>query len=101
MRSKAPEHVRCDGEIAFGRPLVRLAADAGIDPENLLDDDNRRFGLALRARQPGVEATLVVERSKRDPLTHVSSLFAAAWTALPPCFTSANRGTSNREKGSR
>ena len=47
-RLEPPEQIGRDRQIARLGELVAFAADAGIDPENLLDDDDRR----ARGRPP-------------------------------------------------
>src|SRR3546814_7631166 len=63
-----PEQVGRQRKIArFGQP-VALAADAGIDPENLLDDDDRRARRAFGARAIRGEIALAVQRRDRQHL---------------------------------
>src|SRR3546814_1880711 len=65
-----PEQVGRQRKIArFGQP-VALAADAGIDPENLLDDDDRRARRAFGARAIRGEIALAVQRRDRQHLGH-------------------------------
>jgi hypothetical protein len=84
---EAPEYVGRDREIALGRPIVDLVADARIHAENFLDDDDRGTGFAVRTRQPGGEAAFAGQRVDFGPLTHDSASNAAAWTLCRACST--------------
>ena len=60
-----------------------------------------RGGNIIHADQHRDEtAGVFFQRVEFDPFTH-DLPSSAAWTLVFPCFTSACRGTNNREKGSR
>jgi hypothetical protein len=65
-RLDPPEEVGREREIAKACPMVALTADALIDPENLLDHDHRGRGRAVRFRDIGLEAAVMVQRLDLD-----------------------------------
>ena len=65
-RLDPPEQVRRDADIAQRRHMVALAANALVDAENLLDDDDRALGRPFGPRQIGAEACFPVQRCDLD-----------------------------------
>ena len=77
-RLEPPEQVGREGEIALLGPMVAFAPDALVDPEYLLDDDDRRPGRSLRLGDIGVEAAVAFQRVDPDRPHVGSSLSRAA-----------------------
>ena len=70
MRIDAPEQVGRDRQITGAGPAVAFAADAFIDAENLLDDDDRRLGGAVGRGDIGVELAVAFQRLDRNIVCH-------------------------------
>jgi hypothetical protein len=61
-----PEQVGRQRQIAQGGPMVAFAANALVDPEYLLDHDDRAARLAVGLGQPAAEAAVPLERRDVD-----------------------------------
>jgi hypothetical protein len=72
---EAPEQVGGHGEIAFLSQLVALAPDTGIDAEDFLDDDDRRFRLVGRTRDISLELAIVFESLDAGEFGHLGCSF--------------------------